>query len=68
MKAISGREFCRILERHGWELLRVHGSHHYYGREGVDVKLSVPVHGNRSLKPGLLRGLLKAAGLSEGDL
>ena len=43
MKAISGRELCQTLERHGWVLLRVHGSHHYYGKEGVDVKLSVPV-------------------------
>jgi len=68
VKAVSGREFCRVLERHGWTLLRVHGSHHYYGREGIDVKLSVPVHGNRSLKPGLLRSLIKAADLSEGDL
>ena len=57
-----------MLERHGWVLLRIHGSHHYYGKAGVDVKLSVPVHANRSMKPGLLRSLLKAAGLSESDL
>ncbi len=27
MKALSGREFARLVERHGWTLLRVHGSH-----------------------------------------
>ncbi|MDQ2741882.1 MAG: type II toxin-antitoxin system HicA family toxin [Chloroflexota bacterium] len=68
MKAVSGRELCRVLEKNGWFLLRVHGSHHYYGKEGVEVKLSVPVHGNQSLKPGLLRNLLKAAEISEDDL
>lgn len=68
MKAVSGREFCLSLERNGWTLLRIHGSHRYYGREGVEVKLSVPVHGNRSLKPGLQRSLLKAADLSESDI
>jgi len=25
MKAISGREFARLIERHGWRLLRVTG-------------------------------------------
>jgi predicted RNA binding protein YcfA (HicA-like mRNA interferase family) len=68
VKAVSGRQLCRVLEKNGWVLLRVHGSHHYFGKEGVEVKLSVPVHGNQSLKPGLLRSLLKAAGLSEDDL
>jgi len=68
VRAVSGRELCRLLEQHGWTLLLVHGSHHYYGKEEADVKLSVPVHANRSLKPGLLRSLLKAAGLSELDL
>ncbi len=26
MKSVSGKEFARILERHGWSLLRVQGS------------------------------------------
>jgi len=28
MKSVSGKELARILERHGWQLLRIHGSHH----------------------------------------
>jgi predicted RNA binding protein YcfA (HicA-like mRNA interferase family) len=68
VRAVSGREFTRILERHGWTPLRIHGSHHYFGKPGVDIKLAVPVHGNRSLKPGLLRALMRAAGLTEADL
>ncbi len=68
MKALSGKELVRALERHGWTLMRVHGSHHVYGRPGSVVRLSVPVHGNRSLKRGLLRHLVKMAGLREADL
>jgi predicted RNA binding protein YcfA (HicA-like mRNA interferase family) len=30
MKAVSGRELARILERKGWQLVRVRGSHHFY--------------------------------------
>ena len=32
------------------------------------VRLSVPIHGNRPLKTGLLRHLIKLAELSEQDL
>lgn len=68
MKAISGKDLARILERNGWQRLRIHGSHHIYGRPGSIVRLSVPVHGNRPLKAGLLNHLLKMAGLDESDL
>jgi predicted RNA binding protein YcfA (HicA-like mRNA interferase family) len=68
MRSVSGKEFTKILERHGWSLLRVQRSHHIYGRTGSEVQLSVPVHGNQALKTGLLRHLMKMAGLSENDL
>jgi predicted RNA binding protein YcfA (HicA-like mRNA interferase family) len=47
---------------------RVHGSHHIYVRPGREVRLSVPIHGNQSLKTGLLRHLLKQAGISEDEI
>ena len=68
MKAISGKDFCRVLEQNDWSLLRVNGSHHIYGKAGVNVRLSVPVHRNDSLKAGLLRHLMKLAGLTDADL
>ncbi len=39
MKSLSGREFARLIERHGWKLLRIHGSHHIYGKTGSVVRL-----------------------------
>ncbi|MDP9375229.1 MAG: type II toxin-antitoxin system HicA family toxin [Chloroflexota bacterium] len=66
MKAVSGRELGRILERHGWRLLRVRGSHHLYGKGAS--RIVVPVHGNQTLKAGLQRDLMKQAGLTEEDL
>lgn len=68
MKSVSGKEFAKVLERHGWSLLRVEGSHHIYGKAGNMARLSVPIHGNQALKIGLLRHLMKLANLSEGDL
>jgi predicted RNA binding protein YcfA (HicA-like mRNA interferase family) len=63
MKAISGKEFCRLLERNGWYLVRVHGSHHHYSKLGAPVLISVPVHGNKPLKKGTLKALLQKADL-----
>jgi predicted RNA binding protein YcfA (HicA-like mRNA interferase family) len=68
MKSWPGREFARLVERHGWQLLRVKGSHHIYGKAGSVVRLSIPIHGNRPLKVGLLRHLAKLAGISDEEL
>jgi predicted RNA binding protein YcfA (HicA-like mRNA interferase family) len=67
MKAVSGRDFARLLEGRGWVLLRAHGSHHIYGKKGSDVRLAIPLHENRPLKTGLLHHLMKLAELTEGD-
>jgi predicted RNA binding protein YcfA (HicA-like mRNA interferase family) len=68
MKSVSGREFARLVERHGWRLLRINGSHHIYGKPGSIVRLSIPIHANKALKTGLLRHLLKMAEIDEGEL
>ncbi len=68
MKTISGERFAKLLEKHGWKLLRVNGSHHIYGKAGQIERISIPIHGSQLLKIGLLRHLLKVAGLSEDDL
>ena len=68
MRSMSGREFARLAERYGWQLLRINGSHHVYGRPGSVVRLSIPIHGNRPLKIGLLRHLAKLAQIPESEL
>ena len=68
MKSLSGRDLARLLELRGWRLLRISGSHHSYGRHGSAVRLSVPIHGNRPLKIGLLRHLAKLAEIPDNEL
>lgn len=68
MKPLSGKELCRLLEQHGWTLKRMASSHHVYGKPGSEYRLSVPVHGNRNLKRGLLRHLLKLAGIPVDEI
>jgi predicted RNA binding protein YcfA (HicA-like mRNA interferase family) len=68
MKSVSGKDFAKAVERAGWTRLRVHGSHHIYGKPGSVVRLSIPLHGNDPLKSGLLRHLTNMAGFTEQDL
>jgi len=68
LKAISGKRLCRLLESKGWELKRINGSHHIYAKAGITTRISVPVHGNKPLKIGLQRHLMKVAEIDEVEL
>jgi predicted RNA binding protein YcfA (HicA-like mRNA interferase family) len=68
LKSLSGKDFARLLERHGWELKRIQGSHHIYAKPGNPARLAVPIHGNSPLKIGLLRHLMKLADIDESEL
>ncbi|MDD5035430.1 MAG: type II toxin-antitoxin system HicA family toxin [Methylococcaceae bacterium] len=68
MKSISGKAFARLLERRGWKLIRVSGSHHVYMKAGSPARISLPIHGNEDLKLGLLKHFMKVAGISENEL
>jgi predicted RNA binding protein YcfA (HicA-like mRNA interferase family) len=61
----SGKAMVRFLRKQGFQLVRTSGSHHYLDRHGV--KTSVPVHGNRPLKIGTLRGILRDVQLSPAE-
>ena len=46
-----------FLEKNGFALVRVRGSHHVF-RNGA-LRTSVPIHGSRNLKVGTLRAILR---------
>ncbi len=68
MKPITGKELSNILEKNGWSLARINGSHHIYMKDGRIERISIPIHGKTILKIGLQNHLLKVAGLSESDI
>ena len=68
MKQVSGKNFIRLIQKHGWTLKRVSGSHHIFLKDGQPERIVIPVHGNHPLKIGLLKHVMKIAGLTEQDL
>ena len=43
MKSISGKKLCKIVEKKGWTLKKIAGSHHIYQKSGKPQILSIPV-------------------------
>jgi predicted RNA binding protein YcfA (HicA-like mRNA interferase family) len=68
MKSISGKKLCEIVEKYGWILTRIKGSHYIYSKENILTIVIIPVHGNRDLPIGTLKGILRDAGLTENDI
>lgn len=61
----TGTEMVRFLERQGFVVLRVRGSHHFLERGGE--RTSVPVHGSQTLRIGTLRSILRDVNLSPAE-
>ena len=64
LPSLSGRDVLRVLERGGFRLTHVKGSHHYLRKEGQSALVVVPVHGNQTLPEGTFRSILRQAGLT----
>ncbi len=57
---MRAKELIKKLEQDGWQLDRIHGSHHIMKKGSQTV--SIPVH-NTDMKQGTLNKLLKQTGL-----
>ncbi len=64
---ISGREAIAAFEKIGFTVRRTKGSHAIMKREGTVGTLSIPCHAGRTIGVGLLKSLVKTAGLTVGQ-
>ncbi len=64
---LKGKELIKLLKRHGFEVIRTRGSHHFMrhpdGRGTV-----VPVHAGETIGPGLLSKIVRDTELTSDDL
>ncbi len=71
MKSVSGKEFCKLLEKRGWTWDRTNGSHRIYEPpEHLEhlESVSIPVHANKTLRKGTQIALMKKASIEASDL
>jgi predicted RNA binding protein YcfA (HicA-like mRNA interferase family) len=62
LKLCSGEAAVQKFQRAGWSIARQRGSHIMMTKPGYQWTLSIPQH--NELGPGLLRKLLRQAGLT----
>lgn len=65
LPAVNGRQVVVALEKEGWYVKRVRGTHHVLRHPTTPGAIPVPVHGSRPLKRGTLASILRAAGSVE---
>ena len=58
LPVLSGKDLIKILERAGFAVVRVNGSHHRMKHEDGRVT-TVPLHKNKDLPKGLLRKIIR---------
>ncbi|MDR0899878.1 MAG: type II toxin-antitoxin system HicA family toxin [Lactobacillaceae bacterium] len=61
---LKPKEIKRLLEKNGFELINIKGSHYRY-RHPDGRWTEVPFHGNKELNKGLERGILRQAKLEK---
>jgi len=66
LPSISPEKLERVLEKCGFELERIKGSHHFYHNPETKKSASIPFHG-KDIPKGLLNEILKEAGISREE-
>jgi predicted RNA binding protein YcfA (HicA-like mRNA interferase family) len=68
LPVVRPRQLIRALERAGFFVHHIRGSHHHLRHpDKPGVLITVPYH-NRDLKRGTLQAILRQAGLTAGEL
>jgi predicted RNA binding protein YcfA (HicA-like mRNA interferase family) len=63
LRVLSGKEVCKIMARHGFEQVRVKGSHMIMQKHERNTTVTVPVSDHGELKTGTLLGIIRQSGL-----
>lgn len=65
--SLSGRTLLRALQRFGFAVIRIKGSHHFVGH--LDGRTTViPIHRGEDLGPGIFAKILRDCELTRDDI
>jgi len=67
LRRLSGREVCRILEKHGFVRVRQRGSHVVVQRRTAATTVTVPVPMHAELKTGTLLSIVRQSGVPKSE-
>jgi predicted RNA binding protein YcfA (HicA-like mRNA interferase family) len=67
LPAVNGKQVIAALEKEGWYVKRVRGSHHVLRHPNIPDAIPVPVHGNKEIKRGTLASILRTARIERDE-
>lgn len=59
----SGNEICRVLEQHGFQMIRQRGSHAVMQKRDGNATVTVPVPMHREVRIGTLLSIIRQSGV-----
>jgi predicted RNA binding protein YcfA (HicA-like mRNA interferase family) len=67
LPSLTPQKIIKVLEKEGFVLDKIKGSHHIYYQPTTKRRVVVPLH-KRDLPKGMLLEILKQAGISKEEL
>ena len=64
LRVLSGRDACRILEQHGFQIVRQRGSHIVMQRSTDLGTITVPIPDHPELRIGTLQPIIRQSGVA----
>lgn len=58
-------ELVKLLEKHGFKIVKEKGSVRYYGKDGWHRLIRIDYHGSKEIPTGTCYAILKAAGIKK---
>lgn len=63
LRVLSGRDVCRILERHDFQIIRQRGSHIVMQRRTDSGTVTVPIPDHSEIRIGTLQSIIRQSGV-----
>jgi predicted RNA binding protein YcfA (HicA-like mRNA interferase family) len=67
LRSLSAREVCRILQKHGFAIIRQKGSHIILRKELPNRGITVPAPNHTELAKGTLKSIIDQSGISKSE-
>ena len=68
LRVLSGKDVCKILERHGFIEARKRGSHTAMQKRTPESTVTIPVPDHKELRSGALMSIIRQSGLPRSEL
>ncbi|MBK9948790.1 MAG: type II toxin-antitoxin system HicA family toxin [Nitrospira sp.] len=63
LRVLSGRDVCRILEQHDFQIVRQRGSHIVMQRRMDSGTVTVPIPDHSEIRIGTLQSIIRQSGV-----